>query len=302
MSNSNADVIELFKKGITNKRSVNVYSEGNVVYSYGPHFPLVVRRDEKSNLKDGKEWYLLNGDKYSKTTSTHQSITYSVFHEHPRVSFSAIHAAGINEQTCELVDFWKDEFRSTYPGDEDFDDFEKTVPVGAELRIRRKEDGTIISKSYHRIGSVVLRQDGKYFLCSMDEGSYFVSELPAPVKTVTDAFESLKPDAVRKAEAQRLEIKRQGEWFFIPIEPPSGVHKKDFKSQYVLPAQNSRSNLHIATRGILYKGNHLVMGTIRHKSPWGRNGEHRMLRLGSGVFIAVCNTSKGNWSANGKVD
>jgi hypothetical protein len=66
------------------------------------------------------------------------------------------------------------------------------------------------------------------FLCGHDERHWFVAALPEdrPAKSVTDAFEALKPDDVRSAErllrsrekkqrrnAARL---RQGEWFFVP--------------------------------------------------------------------------------------
>jgi hypothetical protein len=169
MSYSHSRVIELFRDGITNKNGCNVYSSGNTVYSYGNHFPLVIKRASEDNLKNREEWYLLNGDKYSISTSHHQSITYSLFGDYPRVSFSAIRAGGIDHRTCELVDYWKDQQRTVYQGDSDFDDFNKYVPAGAEYHEKRNEDGTIYLKSFHRIGSVVLKQAEKYYLCSMDE-------------------------------------------------------------------------------------------------------------------------------------
>ena len=42
----------------------NIWFEGDVIYSYGTHFPMAVR------LPGG--FYVLNGDRYSPTTSNHQ--------------------------------------------------------------------------------------------------------------------------------------------------------------------------------------------------------------------------------------
>ncbi|MEM7602781.1 MAG: hypothetical protein AAF357_15370 [Verrucomicrobiota bacterium] len=68
------------------------------------------------------------------------------------------------------------------------------------------------------------------FLCGHDEREWFVAAVPDRVSTVADALESLKPYAVRIAQA-RLGLKRklhqkrknkafirQGEWFFLPTE------------------------------------------------------------------------------------
>lgn len=306
MSYSHSTVIDLFSRGITNKTGCNVYSEGDTLFSYGTHFPLVQRRSGEDNLINRGEWFLLNGDKYSSSTSKHQSITYRLFEEYPRVSFSAINAAGISYRTCELIDFTKDEQRTVYQDDPGFDEFNMHIPAGAEYHETRNEDGTIYSKAFHRIGSVVLKQADKYYLCSMDEGNYFVSLLPCPVQSVNDAFEVLKPSVVRNAEGNGVETKRQGEWFFIPMSNDNlTIRKKDLKPQFILPSGDSASNLHIATKGIeLETGFYYVTGMVRHRSPrTGRaTGQHKRLTLGERFFLAVCNTAQGNWSASGRVD
>ncbi len=77
------------------------------------------------------------------------------------------------------------------------------------------------------------------FLCGHDERHWFVAALPenAPVGTVPQAKEALKPAAVHDAQArQRLKgaararrknaaYRRQGEWFFLP-EPGLVVDEK----------------------------------------------------------------------------
>jgi len=81
---------------------------------------------------------------------------------------------------------------------------------------------------------LLLVRDGKdksKFLCGHDERHWFVAAIPetAPVGTVQQAKEALKPAAVQAAQArQGLRAKersrrknaaylRQGEWFFLPV-------------------------------------------------------------------------------------
>jgi hypothetical protein len=74
-------------------------------------------------------------------------------------------------------------------------------------------------------------QDKSKFLCGHDERHWFVAGIPesAPVGTVRQAKEALKPAEVQTAQARkRLKAKarsrrknaayvRQGEWFFLPV-------------------------------------------------------------------------------------
>jgi hypothetical protein len=49
----------------------NIYCEGDVIYSYGSHFPMAVCL--------GDDFFLKNGDKYSVTTSKHQGVVNQFF-------------------------------------------------------------------------------------------------------------------------------------------------------------------------------------------------------------------------------
>jgi len=64
---TNEEVVKEFTMYGTNelKRAGHLYFNYDVLYSYGIHFPLLVR------LKEG---WILNKDKYSVTTSKHRSI------------------------------------------------------------------------------------------------------------------------------------------------------------------------------------------------------------------------------------
>ncbi len=299
-------VVQRFSEG-KNYRGSRIFAEGNTLYSYGRHFPLAVRRGE-----EGQEWYLLNGDKYSVSTSKHQGITYSVFSNSPRVSFTALNAAGISYNSCKLIDFTKDAHFSVYEGEEGFVNFKNIMPDGAEYHESKDEEGNIVAKSYHRIGAVILEQDKKHFVCGMDEGSYFISLLPKKVKTVQEAFEVLKPKKVRELEKaagdptsilNSLEILRQGEWFFIPMLTMT-IKEKDFQKSAALPSADSSSNQHICTRLKKIGKRYFVKGIIRHRNPrTNRRADHKPLNLGYDVlYEAICNTAKGNWNASGRVD
>jgi hypothetical protein len=49
-------------------------------------------------------------------------------------------------------------------------------------------------------------------------GLYFLCRLPHPVDTVNEAREALKPESVKRAEAQGIEVRRQGDLFAIKSE------------------------------------------------------------------------------------
>jgi hypothetical protein len=81
------------------------------------------------------------------------------------------------------------------------------------------------------------------FLCGHDERHWFVAAIPesAPVGTVRQAKEALKPIEVRRVQARhRLDAKsgnrrknaaymRQGEWFFLPV-PNLTVDKNEVRT------------------------------------------------------------------------
>lgn len=58
-----------------------VFFEGDVIYSYGPHYPLAVRAPGKSG-----PFFYVNKDKYSVTTSRHQTELLSAIASVPSCS------------------------------------------------------------------------------------------------------------------------------------------------------------------------------------------------------------------------
>jgi hypothetical protein len=76
------------------------------------------------------------------------------------------------------------------------------------------------------------------FLCGHDEREWFVAAVPGTASTVMQAKEALKPIAVRNAQARKrlnarqansrhnAAFRRQGEWFFLPVEQSLAVDPK----------------------------------------------------------------------------
>lgn len=329
--------------------AAHLWAEGNTLYSYGRHFPLAVRlhKTQAPRAHSG-DLYLCNGDRYSVTTSHHQGITFRYLRNHPRVSFSALAAALGGNRNREwgwrwtpdlsrvnVVDFWEDSNGEGYfdsQGQQVPDPWRRDAdgenlipfnpPLGAITGIEKFGDGNIVGSPaerrwWHRIGAVLLsapRQQEAlyprdYYLCAMDEGSYFISRLYRKVKTVAEAFESLKP---RECQG---EVLRQGEWFFMPLGTPKelGIPLRAFKrGGYTLPLKRDGGNLHVCTWGTFLRHPMLrhgagwaVMGRVRHWNPLNRRrtGEHRTVRLNKGiVYQAICNTSLMDWSSGGRVD
>lgn len=93
----------------------NVYSEGDTIFSYGSHFPMAIvmrerpanpervhwRTRENSPTVGDPKWVLVNGDRYSVSTSGHQAMVRTVIAKSGLPSviipFTALRAAGIED-------------------------------------------------------------------------------------------------------------------------------------------------------------------------------------------------------------
>lgn len=292
-------VQEFVHSGKRHGTASNMFIEGDTLYSYGHHFPLLVRMP----------WgFLQNADVYSSTTSHHQSMCFR--HATALVPFSILREAlrdSNHERWGELLRVVdkaepRHDFTGTYYRIED---------RGPGKRIKRH---TISQKEYdelpeeqqaewspeyeRRPEALILNHGDRYFLSSMDSNRYFMSELPEPVSTVREGFEALKPLELDESE----QWWRQGEWFFQPCEIPETLiwERGDIKRAYKylernfrLPMASDSSIPHIATRGICLNGRCYVVGGISH-------AEHRTLRLSYAkdprAFVAYHNRAIASWS------
>ena len=64
----NKDVIEQFARGKREGKGNSVFIEGNVIYSYGHHFPMAIRLFDTEGFK-----FIWNRDHYSQTTKKCQN-------------------------------------------------------------------------------------------------------------------------------------------------------------------------------------------------------------------------------------
>lgn len=77
---TNEQTIQSFiegKKDHGHNSTHSIYFDGDVLYSYGSHFPLAVRYTRD----DGSQLYFVNEDRYSNTTTNHQSGTRWQLHQ-----------------------------------------------------------------------------------------------------------------------------------------------------------------------------------------------------------------------------
>ncbi|MCP4763768.1 MAG: hypothetical protein GY870_18500 [archaeon] len=116
------------------------------------------------------------------------------------------------------------------------------------------------------------------YLLGRDESHLFIAELPStnfPINNVFDAHKSLKPDDFRSFKSKDRKIKRQGEWFFIPINKKEN---KKIKNNIIYIRNKERiglewrGNPHIAQFILRIDDITFVKGKIRHV-------DHKTLKL-----------------------
>lgn len=64
-----------------------------------------------------------------------------------------------------------------------------------------------------------------HFIIGMDDGHPFVTPVTRRPPTVQDAFDWLVPNKVRESMTLGKDVKRQGDWFFIPTTKEPRLHK-----------------------------------------------------------------------------
>lgn len=218
---------------------------------------------------------------------------------------------------------------------------QRKIPNPGYRKWQEKPGPEFIEVRAHFSGASLFEVEGKYFLFDIDRREIrhkifnpFLVQLTKKVSSIAEAYESLKPKAVLDAEKNGVEVKRQGEWFFIKtdknpvvklseqekmwsmtslwhtdkeffnkafgVEFVASVLKKaeavraKLPKQLALKAGDNRPNT--VETGITIGKVTYVTGTVKHE---GR--EHADLRL-KGWYIAVPNTSIGSFTITGDVD
>ena len=321
---SNGDLVSGFinqksKAGRNANRSL--WFEGDVLYSYGRHFPLAVRF--------GVDFYIVNGDRYSVTTSQHQSTFFTKVETDKRVEIPFSALGSLVEEKKDLgerrllsnsnlmmkvVDFLNElEIVDHKP--------EKWIPTG-----EFNEHGYEIKE--HQLAETLFTDEESMYLSAIDDtgqrqGNYFLSELEVEVDkemTIEEAKESMKPESVKMAEQsdEDVTIKRQGEWYFI--ECINGMNEEiqekidngevelvKGERKYLQHEDEENTPRHSVTRLVEIWGKKFVKGTVRHDA-----NEHEMVRLYEEVpappmkernwWEVVEGVERQSWSADGRVD
>lgn|GEM_PF-1789267 len=337
-----------FSSGFTGAR---IYCEGNTLFSYGRHFALAHYLGDR----DGKKFFLKNGDRASQTTSRQQAEVQELC-TGPTVSFSAFHAAGIDLSGLRaenVIDFAEDVrvylmrdkesgvFYQLGKWNSELDEYERgevfTAPKQGAFfpDTSEPENNGFVTGVWHVLAACLIHVDGRYLLSAVDEGSYFVSELSSPAKSIQEAFGLLKSREVRKAEIKGATVKRQGEWFFVPTGiktdrdlarainlPRLGKVKIDSLPRPKDSVGRSLGNCHRCF--VVEHGSELwARGTVRHQHEEPRyvsgtqtlsdgrvfpaairdgftyraTREHAALRLGKEWHRVYRNTELGSWTA-----
>jgi len=171
----------------------------------------------------------------------------------------------------------------------------------------------------HFAGARLFSVSGRIFLLDIDRveithgivNPFLVEMQDKFVKTISEAYESLKPDAVKRAEAAKIPVLRQGEWFFIPVENELEVARIKRQREQILAdakrlgqrgtplagiLQAGQNRPNRVTEAIVLKDDHFVTGTVSHT---GR--EHADIKLKK-WYRAVPNTSQTSWAITGDLD
>lgn len=285
---SHCEVIRGFIRG-RYRRGSRVFADrdDDTLYSYGHHFPLLVR------LPDG---FLVNGNRYSVSTARHQHLVFGVLAEEGQryavVPFAALRMAAMTSGPTRP---WR--FVTVPEGLKAAVSI--VVPSGGERWIEagtyRKADGSTATRWIHTLGDSVIRIHEQCYVSAVDEtgagrGTYFLAELPEKrqPQSIAQALELLKPQPVRDAEKNGLVVRRQGEWFAIPSQTDTRRLMRDVRSGLAVRRHNhvlGRDGHHRLTDAVIYrygpnKGRVLARGTMRHT-----RGEHLMLALPSWSHI-----------------
>lgn len=352
MSTTHYEVCKHFARrdSSKNSRGHNVYTghENTEIYSYGSHFVMAYADDEAKVI-------IINGDRYSHSTTQHQSYLRGALQSHLPKNYSTITVpfsiaahgrADIDIRTIRQIAIEPDKetaFCKTHDADFSRDTVRGGFTAWQELQNHRKffdkNDDPCETHYFHQLGGSVFRARQnykgpyKYFLSGFDEthntrsDGYFVSMLPHPVKTVDEAFESLKPKEVRDAIAAGLDVKRQGDCFAIPVSSlnvrktlkvKQRAHFVDIiRNRYVGTYPDGDyedvvvgKELEIPSVGRSHSANQVgfdrfgrvfARGSLIHTPAW-RNSEHKKIPLGKTWHRIVFNTAKGSWSLGGRVD
>ena len=79
-----------------------------------------------------------------------------------------------------------------------------------------------------QFNATLFKIENRYFLNDLDRRELknlhfrtFLSELPGPAQSISEAYRTLVPTSVLGAKAEGLKVEQVGDWFFIPCDAPT---------------------------------------------------------------------------------
>ncbi len=154
------------------------------------------------------------------------------------------------------------------------------IPISrlAFLRLKaRYQDVTLL----HRVGlECVFSINDKYYISGYDHNEepplYFLARLPHAVSTYDEAIEALKPESVKLAEAQGINILRQGDMFAIQTDyTDANLREMGAKFQYARLYGTAHC---VSNAARLPDGTIFGRGEMKH-IPTARTPDHADLKL-----------------------
>lgn len=129
-------------------------------------------------------------------------------------------------------------------------------------RDRKTNEAIFTEETVHFTGASLFTVEDRTFLFDVDRRELehkifnaFLVELPFAATSIADAYEGLKPEAVKSAEARGLTVRRQGEFFFIPVSPLEAKRLEGLKDQVKELTLRTGDNRPNSGKGIqLYQG------------------------------------------------
>jgi len=261
----------------------------------GRSYPLAVRL--------GDEHLLVNGAALDWPATGHQTELLRALEDTPQkfgvVPFHSIAAAWTDGEV-------RDWDRKPIPLRQLQREVGIVVPSSGERwrEVTEKDKhGRTQTRQIHTLGDSVVRVKDRFYLSAVDEtgqgnGMYFLAELltKRPPASLAEAFTFLKPRPVQEAEARGANVRRQGEWFAIPVNHRTSELMRDverglavFHEKHVL----GRDGHHELEEAVIYrvgprKGEVYARGVLRHIKD-----EHRDLDLGTIRWHLVVRNSQG---------
>lgn len=187
-------------------RASNIVVNGDLLYSYGTHFELArPLRDRKGEIQG----FLLNGDSYSVTTSTHQSHVRSVLSREETVIIphSALNSAGIDLETVQIVHVKPDTFTTTHHRTTERPPRSKWVdhPVYGTRRLTDDEVKEILDKR-HQEAMAMHNRNVRYRDEAVARGDKTMADMWN--RTITREGPPLRPDKLPDHEMTKRYVVR----------------------------------------------------------------------------------------------